>query len=116
EHVADADMREEVIDLEPIGQRRQRASHVARAFLQQRYALDGVEREERRQDAAAQRRRKRVVPLEHLLLRVARVAAEELVAAVSGEQLLDSVAARAARADERRDGRRVAERLVVVRR
>src|SRR5690606_13950371 len=71
---------------------------------------------QRLENVAAKPTREAGIKLEDLVTHVPRVAAEELVAAVACEHVIDAVALGEQRAAKSRYGRGVAERLVVRRR
>ncbi|HRR54609.1 MAG TPA: AAA family ATPase, partial [Candidatus Methanomethylicus sp.] len=89
-----AQAQQQVVLLQPVRQRQLGLVDVAGALAQQRQAAQRRAFQQRLHHPAAHRRRNVVVPAEHALFGVAHVAAEELVAAVAGDQPRDAVLAR----------------------
>src|SRR5690606_32156237 len=99
---------------EALRQRYSRLSHIARQFAQGEGRRLGVQPGcERLHDGRSHPARKPRVRLEYPVPHVSLIAAEELVAAVAGQQMVDTVALGNPSAAESRDGRGVSERLVV---
>ncbi|QTQ32792.1 Uncharacterized protein pbN1_28040 [Aromatoleum bremense] len=104
---------QEIIGFEAVGQRDSRLAHIALSLAHRQQRCPAREVEHDRFDQAAQRGPERLIVFEYPLLRVAHVAAEEFVAAVTGEQHLDAMFPREPGAEVRRYRRRIAERLVI---
>jgi hypothetical protein len=105
-----------VVALQPVRHRHARLLHIARGFLDDRDSTGDGRREQRFEHGPAERGWHLLVPTEHTLRRVTRIAAEQLIATVAGEHLLDAVLLGALGADQRRHSRGVTERLFVVHR
>ena len=111
--LAGPDARQQVVELQPPRNGRPRDLHVARALAEQAAPKrSGKPSASGSISARLTRAGNVLVGGEQLVARVARVAAEELVAAVAGEHPRDAGFVRELRAEERRQRRRVAERLI----
>mmetsp|Transcript_39196 Transcript_39196/g.92152 ORF Transcript_39196/g.92152 Transcript_39196/m.92152 type:complete len:287 (+) Transcript_39196:1313-2173(+) len=85
QHLGHAQPVQQVVALHAVRHRHTGLADIARPFLQQRNLAGHRIHEEGMQDPGPQRRRDLAVGVEHPLLGVARVAAEEFVATVTGQ-------------------------------
>src|SRR5581483_7388730 len=103
---------EEVVRLEPVGQRHASLLDITMELAQRRQSCASQPRRGL-DNARAQKLRHEAVKLEYSLARVTRVATEQLIAAIPGEHNVDAVRTCHAGTEVRRYSGFVAERLVI---